>query len=68
MFSPTDFVVSRHPERVVTILRGEATPKYSGAHLRAKRESYVLRWIGMAMAIGVFIALLVLIRFLTHRG
>ena len=56
MFSPEDFFVSRHSEG------GEATPKYSGAHLRAKRESYVLEWIGMTMAIVVFIALFVLIR------
>ena len=62
MFSPADSVASRHSER------GETTPKYAGAHLRAKPESNVLQWIGMAMAILVFIALFVLIRYLTHGG
>jgi hypothetical protein len=50
----------------VTIIRGQATPKYSGVHLRSQRESYVLRWTGMAVAIVVLIALLVLIRYLIH--
>jgi hypothetical protein len=65
MLSRTDFV-SRHRERVGTTIRGQATPKYCGAHLRSVRESYVLRWIGMAVAIVVFIALLALIRYMLH--
>ena len=66
MLSRTD-LVSRHPEPVGTSTRGQATPKYCGAQQRSERESYVLRWLGMAIAIVVLVALLVLIRYLIHR-
>jgi len=66
MLSP-DFV-SRDPKRrVVTILHGQATPKYCGPHLRAKRESYLSRWAGMVIAIVVLMVLIFLIRYLTNR-